>query len=316
MKLILILLIFIVNLIGVTFAFDLNELYGFKQYHEPIILPYGIGFMSKATFNPTAIEKGGIIYLLFRTQDWTGTGSWNGTSRIGVASSLDGIHFAISSTPVITPTKSYEIPGGCEDPRVISHNDMYYMTYTGYNGVTAQLCEAVSTDLVHWEKLGPIFPQMGWSKSGAILSTKINGKYIMYFGDTNIYIAYSDDLIHWKASPYPVLTPRPGMFDSVLVEPGPPPIITDNGILLIYNGADYSHEYAVGAVLFSKVDPTQVVERLDDPFLKPVQSWEKYGQTPNVVFAEGLVILKDEWLLYYGAADTYIGVAILNTNKK
>lgn len=301
-----------IGLFGNVFAFDIDELYNFKQYPDPIILPYGIGFMSKATFNPAAIEEKGTIYLFFRAQDWTGIGSWNGTSRIGIAVSHDGIHFTIRSTPVIVPTNSYEIPGGCEDPRIVSNDGKYYMTYTGYNGETARLCEAVSTDLIHWQKLGPIFSQMGWSKSGAILSTKINGKYIMYFGDSNIYIAYSNDLIHWEASPYPVLTPRPGMFDSILVEPGPPPIMTENGILLIYNGANYSHEYAVGAVLFSKDNPTQVIERLDKPFLKPIQSWEKYGQTPNVVFAEGLVMLKDEWLLYYGAADTYTGVAVMN----
>ncbi|MCL5033341.1 MAG: glycoside hydrolase family 130 protein [Thermotogae bacterium] len=311
----LILLVFVVGLLGNAFAFDINELYNFKQYSDPIILPYGIGFMSKATFNPAAVEKNGMIYLLFRAQDWTGVGSWNGTSRIGMASSTNGINFTILSTPIFVPSHPYELPGGCEDPRIISSDGKYYMTYTGYNGITAQLCEAFSTDLTHWQKLGPIFPQMNWSKSGAILNTKINGKYIMYFGDTNIYIAYSDDLIHWKASPYPVLTPRPGMFDSILVEPGPSPIITDNGILLIYNGANYSHEYAVGAVLFSKDNPTKVIERLDKPFLEPIQSWEKYGQTPNVVFAEGLIKLKNEWLLYFGAADTYVGVSVMKLSK-
>ncbi len=297
----------------VVLGFDLTQLYNFRKYSKnPIILPYGTGPMAKAVFNPTAVVKDGKIYLLYREEDWTGVKRWNGTSRIGLGESSDGIHFHLNSTPVITPTLPYEKLGGCEDPRITKIKGTYYLTYTAYNGSTAQLCEAISTDLIHWKKIGPLFPNAGWSKSGAILNEKINGNYVMYFGDSSIYIAYSKDLIHWKASPYPVLTPRPGMFDSVLVEPGPAPIMTDKGILLIYNGADYSHKYSVGAVIFSKDDPTQVLYRLDKPFLQPTKSWEKYGQTPNVVFAEGLVTLKNEWILYYGAADTYVCAAIMS----
>ena len=312
-KLILLLVILTILESAAVFGFDLTQLYNFQKYPEnPIILPYGTGPMAKAVFNPTAVTKGGKVYLLYREEDWTGVRRWNGTSRIGLGESEDGIHFHLNSTPTITPTLSYEIPGGCEDPRITEIKDTYYLTYTAYDGSTARLCEAFSTDLTHWTKVGPILPNRNWSKSGAILNKKINGKYIMYFGDTSIYMAYSTDLVHWKAFPYPVLTPRPGMFDSVLVEPGPAPIMTDKGILLIYNGADYSHKYSTGAVIFSKNDPTQVIERLNKPFLQPTKSWEKYGQVPNVVFAEGLVVMKNKWILYYGAADTYVCVAIMN----
>lgn len=296
-----------------VFGFNITQLYNFQKYPgNPIILPYGTGARAKAVFNPTAVIKDGRIYLLYREEDWTGVRRWNGTSKIGLAESEDGIHFHLNSTPVIVPTLSYETPGGCEDPRITKIKNTYYLTYTAYDGSTARLCEAFSTDLTHWTKVGPILPNTNWSKSGAILNEKINGKYVMYFGDSNIYIAYSTDLIHWKASPFPVLTPRSGMFDSVLVEAGPAPIMTDKGILLIYNGANYSHKYSTGAVIFSKNDPTQIVKRLDKPFLQPNKSWERYGQVPNVVFAEGLVILKSKWILYYGAADTYVCAAIMN----
>jgi len=78
----------------------------------------------------------------------------------------------------------------------------------------------------------------------------------MYFGDLDMWIAYSDDLIHWTAREEPVLRPRKGYFDSKLVEPGPPPILTEEGILLIYNGANEKLRYSVGWVLFDKDDPT------------------------------------------------------------
>lgn len=281
-----------------------------KYPSNPILLPQGTGFESKAVFNPTVVVKDGTVYMLYRAENWEGKGWWNGTSCIGLAYSKDGVHFTrYSKNPVIKPEYTYEQPGGCEDPRVVAVNGLYYLTYTGYDGQTARLCLATSDDLIHWKKYGPIFPQKRWTKSGAILATKINGKYVMYFGDSNLWIAYSDDLIHWQAEDIPVMRPRPGFFDSKLVEPGPPPILTDDGILLIYNGADYQGKYSVGWVLFSKNDPTKIIRRAQEPLLEVTEPWEKTGQTYSVVFAEGLAEKDGVWYLYYGAADTYVAVA-------
>src|SRR5206468_8554078 len=126
----------------------------------------------------------------------------------------------------------------------------YYLTYTGYNKKDAQLCLATSKDLIHWERKGVILPaykgnwNVGWTKSGAILPEKINGKYWMYFLGTSADktdqtgLAYSSDLIHWtEATQQPVLPKRAGKFDSRVVEPGPPPIVSGGKISLVYNGA-------------------------------------------------------------------------------
>jgi len=99
------------------------------------------------------------------------------------------------------------------------------------------------------------------------------------------------------------------MFDAQVVEPGPAPLITDDGILLIYNGADESNVYRTGWVVFDKSDPTKVLARAEKPILEPVLEWEKKGQVPNVVFVEGLVRDGNRWLFYYGGADKYVGVA-------
>ncbi len=283
----------------------------FNKYDgNPILTPSGETWESKDVFNPAAWSDGNTVYLLYRAEDSTGIGEWNGTSRIGLARSDDGVRFVRESTPVLEPSEPYELPGGCEDPRVVRIGGRYYMTYTAYDGQTARLALATSENLRNWTKHGPLFEERGWTKSGAILDTPVDGKYWMYFGDTNIWAASSTDLLTWTVIEEPVLRPRPGMFDSKLVEPGPPPVVTDDGILFLYNGADDNTAYASGQALFDIHDPTRVLDRSATPFFTPSLQLEHEGQVPNVVFIEGLVNFQGRWLLYYGMGDSGIGVAI------
>ena len=246
---------------------------------DPIVSPKGDGFESAGTFNPSVVKKDGKFVMLYRAQDR------KGTSALGYATSDDGIHFTRRPEPVMVSEAPYEKGGGVEDPRLQKIGDTYYLTYTGYNNVDgaaadkkdAQLCLATSADLVHWQRQGVIMPSfkgkwnVKWTKSGAIVPEKINGKYWMYYladakgKDTQMGVAYSDDLLHWtEALDHPVLASRPGSFDSQVVEPGPAPIITPQGIFLIYNGADDKLVYSTGWVLFDKNDPTKVLARSDE----------------------------------------------------
>jgi predicted GH43/DUF377 family glycosyl hydrolase len=123
-------------------------------------------------------------------------------------------------------------------------------------------------------------------------------------------LSWSTDLIHWtEATTTPVLPRRPGKFDSRVVEPGPPPILTKQGIVLIYNGADDNLVYRTAVAIFDRRDPRKVLYRSDTPIFVPEKEWEKVGQVPNVVFVEGMVQERNRFLFYYGAADKYIGVA-------
>ncbi len=133
---------------------------------------------------------------------------------------------------------------------------------------------------------------------------KINEKYWMYFGESNIWIATSEDLIDWSASKKDIiLRPRRNRFDSRLVEPGSPSIVTDDYILLIYNSANYDFTYHVAWAAFSKDDPTKLIARAETPLLSPEFKWELEGQVDNVWFAEGLVYLDDIWYLYFGGTE-------------
>jgi beta-1,2-mannosidase len=283
---------------------------------SPIISPQGSGWESAGTFNPAVIIRNGKIVMLYRAQDKAGT------SRLGYADSSDGVHFMRRSEPVFSPEKDYEKDGGVEDPRLVQFGDTYYMTYTGYNKKDAQLCLATSKDLLHWERKGVILPaykgnwNVRWTKSGAIVPEKIAGKYWMYFLATSsdnkdqIGLASSTDLLHWtEATTMPVLPVRAGQFDSRVAEPGPAPILTPKGIILIYNGADDQLVYRTGVAVFDRNDPRVLISRTDVPIFAPEKPWEKVGQVPNVVFVEGMVQQGDRYLFYYGGADTNIGVA-------
>jgi predicted GH43/DUF377 family glycosyl hydrolase len=304
----------------------------------------------KDVFNPAAVVRGGQVHLLYRAEDTVGKHA--GTSRIGLASSRDGFSFYKRGEPVLYPEndafKGLEWEGGCEDPRIVEDaHGTYYLTYTAYDGDKARLCVATSQDLVHWTKHGLAFGEaLGgkyadiWSKAGSIVARragerfvaeKINGCYWMYWGESNIYAATSTDLIHWTpletedprgyhGEPFlqPLLTVRKYRFDSDLIEPGPQAIITEQGILLIYNSKNHGEygdpsyaagAYCAGQALFDAKDPTIAIARSTEPFIVPDKDYEITGQINHVCFVEGLVHHNGEWLLYYGTADSKIAVA-------
>jgi predicted GH43/DUF377 family glycosyl hydrolase len=157
------------------------------------------------------------------------------------------------------------------------------------------------------------------------VAKQINGKYWMYFGDTNLFMASSTDLINWDIAEngesgkrISVLHPRMGYFDSRLVEPGPYALIKDEGILLIYNGSNAANfndpnlpkfTYAAGQALFDAKNPFKQIARTKSYFIHPDKDYEKVGEVNEVCFVEGLVYFKEKWFLYYGTADSKIAVA-------
>lgn len=165
-------------------------------------------------------------------------------------------------------------------------------------------------------------------KNGRLVAARINGKYWMYFGENTVNLASSDDLIHWvpvagkDGKPLPVMRTRRGFLDSNLSEIGPSPLLTSQGILVFYNGKNSDPKnggdpelsqgvYTGGQALFAAADPTKLISRLDHPFIKPELAWEKSGQyAQGTTFIEGLSLFQGNWFLYYGCADTFVGVAV------
>lgn len=313
-----------------------------KHDGNPILTPNPYNAWESAyLYNPTAIVIDETIFLIYRAQ------GHNKTSSLGLAWSTDGTTFTRLSYPILNATEPWEQIGGTEDPRIIRVDDMFYLTYTAYDGHTARLCMATSTNLLDWEKYPPLIPsyydypppgrnvgkRYNWSKSGGIVKERQpDGLFHMYFGDSKIYHATSPDLLTWNATPSENYFAA-GVFpwENSLVETGPPPIKTRDGRwLLVYNGMSVGgggyqgRQYSVGQMLIdpsgsfrpNASDKTRPemrdgpIARLERPFLWPEADNEIGGQVNKVVFAEGLVQYKGKWYLYYGQADSDLGVAI------
>ena len=309
------------------------------------ILGKAVHWEALHTFNPAAIVREGKVYVLYRAEDDSGAMVIGmHTSRLGLASSDDGVHFTTEPAPVFYPDvdsqQDREWPGGVEDPRLVEGEDgTYVLTYTQWNRQATDIGIATSTDLIHWTKHGPAlvgekYQHFDYKSAsivtrltgGRLIAVKIQGKYWMYWGEVQVRLATSPDLIHWtpvedsSGKAIVLLHNRPRHFDSAFPEVGPPSLLTDHGIVLIYNGKDAATDgapgiaagaYSDGQALFSAENPQKLLARTDRPFFKPEKSWEQSGQyAAGTTFAEGLVFFQDKWFMYYGCADSRVGVAV------
>ncbi|HLL94276.1 MAG TPA: hypothetical protein VK404_04805, partial [Spirosoma sp.] len=154
---------------------------------------------------------------------------------------------------------------------------------------------------------------------------RINGTYWMYWGDKpDLRLAVSTDLLHWTpledetGKLIQAAESRRGTHDVRLMEPGAYAMLTPAGILLIYNGMNDAKNgdpslpdgaYAGGQLLFDGNNPARLLDRSESYFIRPDQPYETVGQVNQVVFLEGMVPFRGQWFLYYGTADSKIGVA-------
>lgn len=317
----------------------------FRHTAEPILAPGPPDWQRGRVYNPGAVVIGNRVALVYRAQGVRRIRArrhWTWPSVIGLAWSRDGVHFVPELKPILEPATLAE-RAGVEDPRIVRVGRQYALTYTAYDGARARLALTLTTDrgLKHWHPRRLLFPrERRWTKGGALLGQRLRGQYVLYFqmhepdeppAETHIWMARSRDLRRWEVFPRPVLTPRQGHFDNLLLEPGPPPILTKDGILLLYNAAHVSSNpsgrtFGVGWALFDRHDPSQVLARCEAPILTGEHATERRGRLPHIkfqrslkhhgrvygtIFAEGLVRFRNRWLLYYGMGDAAIGVAVI-----
>lgn len=282
---------------------------------------------NRYVLNAGAVRLDGNIYILYRAY---GTDK---ISRIGLAWTRDGIHIdGRLDTPIFEPNSPSE-SAGCEDPRITVIGDQMYMLYTAYDGDVAQIAMAsipveafLERRFDRWKRHGLGFPGLP-NKDAVLYPEKFDGRFVIYHRlDPNLWVSYLDDLsCPWPRKGQKIVTgPRPGMmWDGVKIGAGAQPIRTTDGWLNIYHGVDYERCYRLGVFFMAPDDPTRIVYRSPNAILEPELDFEigvmegRDYWVPKVVFTCGAVPREDketvgpndEILVYYGAADTAIGVA-------
>ena len=241
-------------------------------------------------------------------------------SHLRIARSRDGIHFVIDEKPFLFPARMDE-SYGIEDARITHLEGKYWITYTAVSEHGPGVGLAVTTDFRDVERVGMILPPP--NKDVALFPKQINGKYVLLhrpmvsdIGKPSVWLAESEDGIHWGNHRFLFggrgLTDPKFAWEGGKIGAGPEPILTDEGWLVCYHGADATHAYSLALALLDKDDPSIVLDRSSVPLLTPELPWERVGFFPNVVFSNGWIQWPDNRIwVYYGAADSGVGLAEL-----
>jgi predicted GH43/DUF377 family glycosyl hydrolase len=287
----------------------------------PILTPRKhIAWEKDAVLNTAAIHDGKLFHLFYRGITHTPR---RNMSCIGHAWSEDGLHFERADEPVLRNGTSPDRTQGVEDPRIVRIGDTYYLCYVTWNEVHANVGLATSKDLWTWEDRGIVFSyeQFGHNKNATLWPEKIEGRYALIhrpmgfgWGDMahplDMWLSMSPDLNEWSGHRR-LLRARRGEVDWEYekIGLGAPPFRTDRGWLMVYHAVDKRYVYRLGLVLLGLDDPTKVIKRTSAPILEPEAPWERAGDVSNVVFTCGAVLLGTDLRVYYGGADTVIGLA-------
>jgi len=284
-----------------------------------------------SVFNPGAVKFKNQYVLLLRVQN---RGRETYTLR---ANSPDGVHFQVNKEIIRFNgiEKIQEPIYHCYDMRITPLEGRYYIMFAMDMDGKCSLGLGVTDDFVNYEFLGIV--GNGDIRNGVLFPEKINGKYarldrpnkVQLEGGPStgnaICLSFSEDLLSWEESGK-VIEGRWHFWDE-LIGSGPPPVKTKHGWLHIYHGMamHYTPIYQAGVLLLDLENPQKVIGRCRYNLLEPRELYETTGQVPNVVFPSGMITenmdeqgfaADDSQInIYYGAADTSVGLAITSVKK-
>jgi predicted GH43/DUF377 family glycosyl hydrolase len=239
-----------------------------------------------------------------------------------VARSADGVGgWQIDPEPTIEPDpRRYpEELWGIEDPRItyVAELGKYAVVYCAYSWSGPSVALALTEDFRHFERFGVVGPPD--DKDAALFPRKINGRWAMIHRPTtatgaHIWISYSPDLQHWGGHKLVLRARRGGWWDANKIGLSPPLIETERGWLMIYHGVRVTVSgslYRIGLALLDRENPEVCLRRGDTWIFGPTEAYEREGDVYNVVFPCGYTLGDDGDAInvYYGAADTSIGLA-------
>lgn len=269
-------------------------------------------------FNPGAtLLKDGNTLLLCRLEDR------RGLSQLGIVRSKNGLDdWSIDPTPFMTAEPEIH-PSECwgiEDPRITYINELnrFYISYVSYGEKGPSVSLANTQNFENYTKLGMVLEPN--DKDAALFPRKIQNKWLMLHrpiekDSANIWISNSEDLILWENRKLVFGARNGSWWDAEKIGLATPPIETKEGWLIIYHGVKKNasgYLYRLGLALLDLEYPEKCIKRCNDWIFAPETEYERFGDVNDVVFPCGITVLadKDTVHLYYGCADTSIGVAI------
>ena len=293
----------------------------FKRYEgNPILTAQNWPYPASSVFNPGATKFNDETLLLVRVEDR------QGYSHLTKAVSNDGkTNWQIDSQPTLVPDeRKGEAKFGFEDPRIVwlEERKEYLIACVYFcmdvAGEPAGIYLIATKDFVNFEHLGrQLIPP---NKDASLFSKTFNGYFALINrpivdGREDIWVSFSRDLRYWGRDRVLIPT-RHRSWDGDRVGLGPPPIETSEGWLIIYHGARETASgalYRVGLALLD-LENLELIRRSKEWVFGPKEPYERVGDVDDVVFPCGAIVdeKKNELLVYYGAADTVVGLAIAN----
>ncbi|NOT61665.1 MAG: glycosidase [Acidobacteria bacterium] len=284
---------------------------------NPILTANDWPYPINSVFNPAAaLLPDGTTLLLCRVEDR------RGHSHLTIARSSNGVDdWQIDAEPTMPaePDKYPEELWGIEDPRItfIPELKKYAIVYTAYTHEGPGVALAFTEDFRSFERYGVIMPPE--DKDAALLPHRIGGNWALIHRPVSaprahMWISYSPDLLHWGSHKLMMEARRGAWWDANKIGLSPPPIETKHGWLVIYHGVKHTAAgciYRLGLALFDLNSPERCIKRGDEWVFGPTEPYEQHGDVGNVVFPCGYTVGADGDTihLYYGAADTSIGLA-------
>lgn len=288
---------------------------------NPILTIDHLPYASNSVFNPGATIVDGETVLLLRVEDR------RGISHLTVARSLDGFSgWRIEPEPTFSssPQNHPEEIWGVEDPRITYLEDerRWVVAYTAYSTGGPLISLAATENFRDFQRLGPVMPPD--DKDAALFPIRFNGRWALlhrpmpthlYAMGAHIWLSFSPDLKHWGDHQILLRARRGAWWDSNKIGLSPPPLRTDRGWLVLYHGVRTTPSgclYRLGLALLALEDPLRVIRRSREWVFSPEEKYERTGDVGDVVFPCGWVLDGDEIRMYYGAADTCVGLATAN----
>jgi len=284
-----------------------------RYSRDPVLKPVPEHAWERAAvFNAAAVYENGKYHMIYRATNIGGHERFGDyVNNLGYAWSENLVDWQRLSEPIMSNDIPQELRGP-EDPRIVKLEGRFYMTYTGFGGRFPgdyRICMAVSNDLKHWDRKGVVLDEE--NKNASFFPQKFGDNYLfLHRRGVDIWIANTQDFKNYTDHTS-IMAPIPGGWEAKKIGIAGPPVLHDEGWLLIYHAVDDQFQYRLGAALLDRDNPRRVLARFSQPLIESEEEWERQGPVPNVIFSCATIERDDRYDIVYAGADSMIGSAFI-----